>query len=373
MEQVIKSELIEQETRSLIEEEYEIISVRDENAITFVTKNESCAGNEAISKLCLMPYAVAMRRNPPIASAKRLPCMADVIRVEINYINGIITNSAYRRRGYMKKVLTGALEYQNRMRVPFTLLDCENEGLFERYGFHYIYDKPEYELNNEVITLSMLERADNGEAVRLEPSNITLTALDKSRLLTLAHFVNANLCKKYGLFVIRNALYYEKLQRTLLERSGNIYLINEDGRIKGSFIYIKGDTQPIRETIFENELDIMSYFYVSNDKKPTVMARIVNLSEMLKHISSRGKVSIAIRLSDPVIAENNGLFIWYIDENGGRMERVEEDSDAPQMRPEISTTIGELSAFFFEYIRLKENIKFDSIYLSGPAWINEIF
>ena len=93
---------------------------------------------------------------------------------------------------------------------------------------------------------------------------------------------------------------------------------------------------------------------------------------MLKHISSRGHVSIAIRLTDPVIAENNGLFIWYTDESGGRMERLAEDEQTVRMRPEVSATIGELSAFFFEYIKLKENVKFESIYLTGPAYIDEM-
>ena len=103
------------------------------------------------------------------------------------------------------------------------------------------------------------------------------------------------------------------------------------------------------------------------------MARIVNLSEMLKLVASQGKVTIAVRIYDEMIAQNNGLFIWYLDEHGSYMERIEEDEKIKsyQMRPELTVTIGELTAFFFEYIKLKENLKFDSIYLTGPAWVNE--
>ena len=103
------------------------------------------------------------------------------------------------------------------------------------------------------------------------------------------------------------------------------------------------------------------------------MARIVNLPEILKHVAAHGKVTIAIRLKDSVIAENDGLFLWYLDEKGSRMERVEEtkQSEETSMRPEVTVTIGEFTAFLFEYIKLKQNMKFDSIYLSGPAWINE--
>ena len=60
------------------------------------------------------------------------------------------------------------------------------------------------------------------------------------------------------------------------------------------------------------------------DKCPAVMARITNMSEMLGHIAGNGKITIAIRITDPVIAENNGLFRWYIDTNGSHMERIEQ-------------------------------------------------
>lgn len=104
-----------------------------------------------------------------------------------------------------------------------------------------------------------------------------------------------------------------------------------------------------------------------------MMARIVNLPEMMRHISGNGKITVAIKLTDPVLENNNGVFLWYIDENGSRMERVEQQNNdmGASARPEVTTTIGEFTAFIFEYIQLKQNAKFDSIYLSGPVWMNE--
>ena len=59
--------------------------------------------------------------------------------------------------------------------------------------------------------------------------------------------------------------------------------------------------------------------------------------------------------------------------NGSYMERVEQSDDGQDssMRPEVTATIGEFTAFIFEYIQLKRNVKFDSIYLSGPIWMND--
>ena len=128
-----------------------------------------------------------------------------------------------------------------------------------------------------------------------------------------------------------------------------------------------------QEATIEDEENIACYLEEVEPRKPRVLARIVNLHEMLKHISSKGKVTVAIRLIDPIIMENDGLFIWYLDEKGSYMERVQktQTEDGSAMRPEITTTIGGLTAFLFEYIKLKDSLKFESIYLTGSAWITE--
>ena len=69
-----------------------------------------------------------------------------------------------------------------------------------------------------------------------------------------------------------------------------------------------------------------------------------------------------------MLAKNDGDFIWYLNEEGSYMERVEQTVST---RPEVSATIGEFTAFIFEYITLKQNAKFDNIYLAGPVWMNE--
>lgn len=59
------------------------------------------------------------------------------------------------------------------------------------------------------------------------------------------------------------------------------------------------------------------------------------------------------------------------------MERVEDppaemEKDS-SMRPEVTVTIDEFTAFIFAYMKLKQNAKFDSIYLAGPAWLDGIY
>ena len=231
--------------------------------------------------------------------------MADVVRVDTNYMAGFATKQEYQRHGYGQRVMEGALRYQYNMNVPFMLVssDKNSDEILKKMRFHYIYDRFQYELDHDLISEEMLGRAESGEVVKLSPSNITLSVVNKEKLLTLAHFVNANLCKKYGLFMIRSAVYYERLQREVISRGGNIFIIMENDKIIGYFSLTRDNTEELHEVVFERQSDIDRYIYTSKERKPSVMARIVNLSEMLKLVASQGKVTIAVRIYDEMIAQ----------------------------------------------------------------------
>ena len=372
IDQIIGEREAQREMIGRIEMEYDIniMQMDADKQVVFEIQKE-----EVQSMLQLTSCIAAMRRIPSSVGAKRLPCMADIERVGLDCISAASTRTAYRRKGFMRRLMSGALEYQNQMRVPLCLVEAGNTAaaaeFFSHFGFHYIYDRPCYELNSAYISEEMLRRAAEGTCVPLNIPNVTLEMVTQKDMLSLAHFVNAKLCRNYGLFVIRSAAYYECFQQELQRDGGCLFQIMENGIRKGCFAW--GGASGIREVIFAEDADRERYFGLRENKRPAVMARITNMSEMLGHISGNGKITIAIRIIDPVIAENDGLFRWYIDGNGSHMERVEQADQMQDssIRPEVTTTIGEFTAFIFEYIQLKRNVKFDSIYLSGPIWINE--
>lgn len=379
MERMIGDRENEQNVIDRIQKEYDITFLREasDDAISFVTRNGRMQENEIQSALKLLPRTAAMRRNPP--GTRCIPCMADIERVEAKLISEAATKEGCRGKGVMRQLMSGALAYQNQMQVPLCLVETDNaepkSDFFGRFGFHYICDMPHYELNTETISIEMLERAAAGDIVFLKDRNVTLQVVEQGDMLSLAHFVNARLCRRYGFFTIRSAAYYERFQKNLRCSGGNLFQIMEGGMRKGCFAYTSEQTGGISEVVFEHMSECARYLIAEEDRKPAVMARIVNLSRMLRLISGNGKITIAIRIKDPVIAENDGLFIWYIDDGGSHMERVDQSDcvrEDPSMRPEVTATIGELTAFIFGYInKLKQNVKFDSIYLAGPAWINE--
>ncbi|MDE7415942.1 MAG: hypothetical protein K2N44_06475 [Lachnospiraceae bacterium] len=386
MDQIIGERETERTIIDRIKTEYDIVVRHEEsdNRIVFSMQNDGIQ-----SMLELVPRVAAMRRNPPNVSAGRLSSMADIARVETNRISAVSTEGGYHTDGVVRKLISGALAYQNQMRVPVCLVKdipesfpesdnfASKADFFENFGFQYIYDRPHYVLNTETISAEMLGRAAGGETVSLDIPNMTLQAVAREDMLSLAHFANARICRQYGFFTIRSASYYEHVQKILLDSGGNLFQVMENGIRKGFFACTNAAADSIREVVFDQDFDKECYLLTEKGENPAVMARIVNMSEMLRHVAGDGRITIAIRLRDPMIAENDGLFIWYIDERGSRMERVEEpvtdqEKDS-SMRPEVTTTIGEFTAFIFEYMKLKQNAKFDSIYLAGPAFINEMY
>ncbi|MDE7266384.1 MAG: hypothetical protein K2N89_02845 [Lachnospiraceae bacterium] len=295
-------------------------------------------------------YAAAIRRNPPLFGSRETPCMVDMVRLDACFLS----KKALCPENY--DLTRQALQYQYKQKVPLCLINTDAQApQGKTAGFHYICDRPNITLKGGSIAVQ----------------NSAWEAVDKSALPSLANFVNATLCKRYGFFIIRSTAYYEELQKRLEEKGGGLYKITKNGAISGYFAECGGF---VEEAVFAEEADMEQYFDTSQEKTPYAMARIVNLPEFLKYVAGDGKITVAIRLKDEEIAQNDGLFIWYINKSGSFMERVEEGEgreDIPSMRPEVTIDIGTFTAFIFDYIKLKENRKFDSIYLSGPAWIRE--
>ena len=169
--------------------------------------------------------------------------------------------------------------------------------------------------------------------------------------------------------MIRGAVYYEKMLQELEADGGGIYLIMEYGNLKGYFaVDGKGE---VRESIFENDLECERYLIKQSGKEKHVMARVGNLTQLLRYIAGKGKVTIALQLTDDVNSANNGYYIWYLDADGSRIERIAE-KDEEIFRPELNITIGQLITFLLGYDKLKDRLIFDSIYVINPVFINEI-
>lgn len=356
MEQVIHAEAADYRIRSRIEQIYNVMLQEAGEQILFCTQEE-----KPVNMLTLQGYWGAIRKTAPFFGEKASLGMADTLRIDTSILN-LQGNHAMPQRA-----LEAAVAYQAAVGVPFVFA-AGDEQLLRECGFRSIARNPSYEINRELLGDAVLLQARiTGKAV-LQHDFMEVEALRRNGLMMLSHFANLALCRGYRFFMIRSAVYFEKLLQELEQEGGGIYLIKEYGKLLG-YLAVKGQGQ-VYEAVFENEIDSERYLVKQETKGMQVMARAADLSSLLAHIASKGKVSIALKLTDEIWAKNDGLFIWYLDEKGSRMERISEN-DAALFKPEVTADIGQLTAFLFGNGKLKDNLKFDSIYVINPVFVNE--
>lgn len=219
---------------------------------------------------------------------------------EIPYIVGVATKQEYRHRGYMDRLLRAALNdmYENKM--PFAFLMPANAAIYEPYQFTYIYDRQEYAL-----------REGEGEPVDF---------MDEKEIPGLMAFATDWLSRHCDVFIRRDEEYYKVLLKELKAQNGGICLLHtaeegSDGKseIGGYFLYAKEEEKgEIQEAVsgdasYEAGREPRLPFLSRAEKTPMIMARIVDVKEMLSLLRAKdGEVEVVVEIDDPILAANNG-------------------------------------------------------------------
>lgn len=261
---------------------------------------------ELVSMMFLTPYPVwiktggadepacAAGQNPENVSAQDPENVesGDFVQVTLYYIVGVGTKKEYRHRGYMDRMLKRALRDICEEGHPFTFLMPADPAIYEPYQFRYIYDRPIYTVRRS-------------ESVPLTVSEIP----------QLVQFSNNLLMSRFQIFVHRDNAYYERQRLESAAQNGDVYLWKNKGEIQGYYLYAKEDEhEEIQEAMLSPEFPDQSVLSVSREKKPIIMARIVNVRAMLSLIrmSEDKEKKLIIRVYDPMIEANNGTFLWTV-------------------------------------------------------------
>lgn len=78
-----------------------------------------------------------------------------------------------------------------------------------------------------------------------------------------------------------------------------------------------------------------------------MMLRLVDAAKFVEHIGAEEPQSLTLRIIDPILPENDGVFCWSFTEEGSRLTR----SDA---EPEITISIADLGSFLFGMLGAEE-------------------
>lgn len=215
----------------------------------------------------------------------------------INYIVGVATKQEYRHRGYMNRILRAALRDMYEKKQPFAFLMPANPAIYQQYQFTYIYDRQEYALR--------------------EAKNEPMHFICENECAQVAAFAKEWITQHYDVFIQRDEAYYKVLIKELKAQNGGICFLRTQDEGIGYFLYAKEEGKiEIQEAVcadavMNGDEEVQSFpLNVTGEKTPMIMARIIDVKEMLSMLRTTGEeVEVWLEIEDPIL-EGNSAF-WH--------------------------------------------------------------
>ncbi|MGL5436780.1 MAG: GNAT family N-acetyltransferase [Lachnospiraceae bacterium] len=253
-----------------------------------------------------------------------------------DYIVGVATGKANRRKGYMGQLLRRMLKEQAEEGMPFSFLMPADAAIYTPYNYVYIYNQPSWRLKPEYTQPGALERRP------LLPWSRQLD--NRTYVASIAAWMNLWLDQRCQVYVKRDENYLLRLMKELASEEGTFDVLYDGGSIVGYQSDWGTHSREQRLLMCEPQ-----YIWLE-DEKPAIMARIVCLKQFVRAIrltreaaDKNDETVIPIHVIDPLLAENNGSWNWHLN---GQTSWLEPD---PKGCPEVTLTIAELTEWLFGY------------------------
>lgn len=279
----------------------------------FVAVNE--IGGEIVSAMHLIPKTAIVGK----------------LKTNIMYIYAVATDPLQRQKGYMRDMFSHVLKDLYIDMEAFTYLIPSGEvnaAIYRKMGFEYVMDKynmkPAEQRKKPTHTL-MSRRAENADLVRL------------------AIFAQSSTEKRYRVTLSKDVDYFRKMKELIEVEGGYIDIYVENKVIVGYRIWLDDE---ILEEVLDPSIQTMSW--LSTESRPYAMARILNVRKTLRLLGfHQGYGKKTIKITDPVIKENNGCFLLTYEHGNVTLDKIDEKT--MNKEPEIDVTIGQLTAHVFGY------------------------
>ena len=278
-----------------------------------------------------------------------------------HYIVAVATEEAYRKRGYMAKLLRQAAQDMRESGEPFTFLMPAAEAIYYPHGFRFIYQQRQQNVT--------------GKKSKDFPCDIVLA--EKKDCGELAEFSNRILRKNYEVYAERDMHYYERLLQEVKSEGGGILLAKKEGKLLGFFSYGKGEQYEVVEPCFlEEYVDDFSTALLELTKneetevrvlgspeegirKPVIMAKILHIPNMLGCIETEEEIRLLLDVLDEPTGKSLGTFTLY---GKGEVQVAELDPKKKEARLQAADlkdepeqiSIGDLTSILFGYTCLEE-------------------
>ena len=270
---------------------------------------------------------------------------------ETRYLVAVATRSEYRHQGRMARLLREGIRHYASEGMPFVWLMPANPAIYQPFDFRYVYEKSEG-------IWPHVDRADSGRLI--------VRPLSEDQYGATANFLMEELSRYFEVFTCRNILYLQMLASEVESEGGRLMGIFEGDRLAGVFSWWAGEKTEIRELVCRPEFTVgkgreelvcaVEHFLGHEkeiiavttgwlgERKPIIMARLLNLGAILPLIGAEQPRTITLRLRDEILPENDGIFRWSLSCTGSRWER---ELESEEREPELTLGIGEMTEWVF--------------------------
>lgn len=240
---------------------------------------------------------------------------------DVNYIVAVATRADMRHRGYMRSLLTRAMENMRREGQPFCFLMPAAEAIYTPFQFAFIYDQPIRRLK---------------EDMPLKRTSIE----GKEQIRLAAEWMQNWMKQRYEIFARRDEAYVDSLICEVKSEDGDLELLY-DGELLVGIRGIWGREKKEQRLLYTED----GYAELV-EKKPAIMARIITPETFVQVVRLKPEVKtesmeICLELEDPWILQNNGRFIWNLDHAGSRLEKADPAAEGAESS-ELGVKTGEV-------------------------------
>lgn len=266
-------------------------------------------------------------------------------RRELFYLVGVATDPSRRREGHFRDMFLRMLEDLRKEEQPITYLVPVNPDVYAPLGFTFIGWLPVWKLREEA-------------GAFLTRTVCRDTPEDCSRA---AAYMDHWLAERYEMYTHRDAEYVSRMVKELASENGTLEFLWKDGTLVGLQAFWGREMREQRLLYAEDA------YTVQVGEKPWNMARMTNPEALLrlfyrkKHEraeedahglvkNTEERTEIRIRLLDPIMEANSGIFRWSVGTDTSEAERCEEmaagmaDAERQDGKPGESGELEVLSA-----------------------------
>lgn len=273
---------------------------------------------EILSMLQRNPYHIQMKKH----------------QWNVDYLVGVATKKSRRGEGHMRSLLVKCLRDMCLEQMPFTFLMPAAEGIYRPFDFRFIWEKTALYLEKDRANLWIGTPIEKTEAACKEA----------------AAWMNRWLQKRYQLYTLRDGEYVETLVKELESEGGELSMLYENEEPAGLIAHW-GIHKREQRLLYTEES-----WCRKGEKKPVIMARITNLYQFLTGfaLKEEGNLTVKLEVTDGLIPENHGSFLWSLHGQDSTLEAWEEkDLAAAAALSEdfvfLQTSISQLAQWLFGY------------------------